>query len=510
MDFNLDYLDLLEQLQNSDNAFGGKYFGEITDSSTGVLSAWDSAYAIHLASIDAMPESTDNEKELKWAAYVALYDGTYDISFTGNFTLFRIATSIDFVHSAVTYSPGQVIFWFAGAYYTIDELDQTTEFDWDKKFLSIFTSRFFTENQHEEYPNFVEFMREWMRYVETEENEDGVRGFYSILSKIEQYPNPDLAPSAIIPEHLRQLALPFHESMEMIPYFKDGSSLDYDKIRHFLRFARMWMRNRANRESIHTLFAMLGSKARVTATQDMLFRVSDYQNDFTYNETEVAESVTTAEDFTDWSANGVIATDAYTLHASTSGWIRTVCPFVIGKKYRFTNTLALSSGSGSFTVYDGCPAEDNVIAISGPYTDFVCRGNGLITIVMVPAVDSLGVSGTWSFSVLHEPYTQRTDSFSQRSRVGLRPGQSDLTRLFHIHGEDTDMAPLARDEDTVVWGLYSVLVETDHDLVLAKKIVKNVWKAGGVMVSFRQNFFDPVLGWGAQQFGDEPWGTDII
>ena len=311
MTFSYDYADLKEVLESNPTSFDKKYQITITDANVNVITTFENTYTALLAIIDAMPETTDQNKIDKWQAYIDLYNGDYSIAFAGNFSCWYIDTTVDFVYNKIVYTPGQLVYWYYGALYSLDNIEVTPVFTFEKKFLSVLVSKFFNNEQFEQYPDFVEFLRTWLRYLETDVNADGNSGAYAIISKINSYADVDTVPDVIILEFMKHYASVFSsdEVLNAIDYFTSAGVVNYEHVRYFLRISRLWFNSKANINSIFVIYRMLQKNLRIRYTARQLLKCSAYENHSIYAYSSASGALTVTDDYWPVSYISAKATD---------------------------------------------------------------------------------------------------------------------------------------------------------------------------------------------------------
>jgi len=91
-----------------------------------------------------------------------------------------------------------------------------------KKYLSVLTSRFFTNEELEEYPNFTKFIQLWLEQSESMYiDSTGKRryGFWRVLSQLDSFVDIERVPDLSLKMMIDVFAQEFSDNISFIPYF---------------------------------------------------------------------------------------------------------------------------------------------------------------------------------------------------------------------------------------------------------------------------------------------------
>lgn len=259
-DYQLVYQSLVDDIANFQLKFGG----HITADST-LFDSWINAINSAKTSIDALPVATSTEQVIKNDAYVSFYDAY-------NFTSFFVTAEDGYVYDNVNYASGTLIYWFTGTIHSFENInsDEDTSFDISKKYLSPMIYRFFDSEMFEQYPEFIEFAKQWLMYCD--------ENFWKILQYSDKLNDVENCPDDIIEQMFQSHNTVFgrNQQYKKIDYFLNGTVVDHDKVRHFMRISRAFNLSRGNMDSIFTLFKMLGKQLRIRYPHQQLLRCSPY------------------------------------------------------------------------------------------------------------------------------------------------------------------------------------------------------------------------------------------
>jgi len=165
----------------------------------------------------------------------------------------------------------------------------------NKKYLSIMVDRFFSRYQHEEQPQFVNFVKQWFKYAEESYiDEDGSTkfSFWRTLSNIEDFIDIDKVPNELLKYFMEHYANNFSNIIENIPFFvewdidswgnrhrvKDSNGniiYRYDNIRMFLKTSRKFFLSKGSYYSFMYLFKLFGGSLEIIPLDRDIIRTSD-------------------------------------------------------------------------------------------------------------------------------------------------------------------------------------------------------------------------------------------
>lgn len=192
-----------------------------------------------------------------------------------NFKNWIISVDEPFTVRNDTFNDGDVVYWYFGGWCNLSNLIEDNSWKFDQKWLSVITSRFFDGDITTNYPNFVQFCKEWL--VQCDE------GFWSIASKMSSFGDVDNVPEELLPLFLTHYAAPFARDARSIPYFYNSttSEWNYDNVRHFLRLARKFALTKGTPQSIFFIFKMFEGKLILQFPYKQLMILDDYRPVFT-------------------------------------------------------------------------------------------------------------------------------------------------------------------------------------------------------------------------------------
>lgn len=164
-----------------------------------------------------------------------------------------------------------------------------------KKYLSTLVERFFSNYQLEEEPDFVEFVKLWMKHAEESYIDDNGYerySFWKTLSNLEDFVDIDEVPNSLLLQFMNHYAENFYNIVENVPYFVEWEIdhfgnrhrvLDeygniiykYNNIRNFLKTSRVFFSSKGSYYSILYLFKLFGGKLDIVPLDRDLVRSSD-------------------------------------------------------------------------------------------------------------------------------------------------------------------------------------------------------------------------------------------
>jgi len=165
----------------------------------------------------------------------------------------------------------------------------------NKKYLSVLVDRFFSRYQHEESPNFVEFVRLWFKYAEesyVDESGNTRFSFWKTLSNLENFIDIDEVPNELLKYMMEHYASNFSNILEDIPFFVEWDIDEfgnrhrvvdsfgniiyrYDNMRLFLRTSRKFFQSKGSYYSYMYLFKLFGGTLEIRVLDKDIIRLSD-------------------------------------------------------------------------------------------------------------------------------------------------------------------------------------------------------------------------------------------
>lgn len=195
---------------------------------------------------------------------------TGTLTSANNYWAWILELTASFDYDEVSYKDGDLIYWLDDEWNVVSNIyDEDTPYQYEEKYLSILTSRFFGSDLANSYPNFVQFCKEWLVQCDT--------GFWKFASKISSFSDVDKVPDEMLLLFLTQYAINFSTYANKIPYFydEDTSTWNYDNIRHFLRLARKFALTKGSTQSLFFLFEMFEGKLVLRFPYKQLLVLSD-------------------------------------------------------------------------------------------------------------------------------------------------------------------------------------------------------------------------------------------
>jgi hypothetical protein len=169
----------------------------------------------------------------------------------------------------------------------------------NQKYLSVLIDRFFSRYQLEEYPDFVEFVKQWMEYSEetyVDDNGNTKISFWRTLSNLENFIDIERVPNELLLTFLDHYAENFKYHIENIPFFVEWEINDvgqrtrrldekygkiiykYNNIRYFLKNSRKFFNSKGNYNSYLYMFKMFGGKCTIFPLEKCILKSSDKQS----------------------------------------------------------------------------------------------------------------------------------------------------------------------------------------------------------------------------------------
>ena len=165
----------------------------------------------------------------------------------------------------------------------------------NKKYLSILSDRFFSRYQHEEQPEFVEFVTQWFKYAEEsyiDENGHTKFAFWKTLSNLENFIDVDTVPNELLRAFVEHYANNFNNVFEQIPFFVEWETTPegeyrkvrdpygnivykYNNIRMFLKTSRKFFSSKGSYYSYMYLFKLFGGSFEIHPMDRDIIRSSD-------------------------------------------------------------------------------------------------------------------------------------------------------------------------------------------------------------------------------------------
>jgi len=153
----------------------------------------------------------------------------------------------------------------------------------NKKYLSVLVDRFFNKYQREEFPQFVDFVKEWFKFSEEsylDENGDVKMNFWKVLSNLDNFIDVNEVPNELLLIFMQQYVSNFSNVIENIPYFvewgtdqtgiryrildsNDNVIYRYNNIRTFLKTYRKFLLSKGSYYSIYYLFKLFGGTCQI-------------------------------------------------------------------------------------------------------------------------------------------------------------------------------------------------------------------------------------------------------
>ena len=195
-----------------------------------------------------------------------------------------------FEYNNDTYYNGDFIFYYNGEWINIPNVDMYNVDDLARhKYLSALTNRFLPSYLINNFPNFVQFIREYLKICDN--------GWYKIICNISDYGNIDKMPNDVLLLAVSQYAISFTSNLKNIRYFYNENTKQYryDNIRNFLRISRKYLSCKGTAQSIFFLYDMIFyNKSDISETNveivlpyERILKISDYNA--ILNESEVGK-----------------------------------------------------------------------------------------------------------------------------------------------------------------------------------------------------------------------------
>ena len=165
----------------------------------------------------------------------------------------------------------------------------------DKKYLSILVDRFFSRYQHEEQPNFVEFVKLWFKHAEQSYmDDDGIThfSFWKTLGELDNFIDVDKVPNELLRTFITQYANNFDKLIENIPFFVEYETdpggfktqvrdeygnivYKYNNIRMFLKTSKKFFSSKGSYYAIMYMFRIFGGSLEIVPVKEDIITLSN-------------------------------------------------------------------------------------------------------------------------------------------------------------------------------------------------------------------------------------------
>ena len=191
----------------------------------------------------------------------------------------KLVDGESFTYDNTKYYNGDFIFYYNKEWIYIPNVDIYNEDDLARhKYLSALTNRFLPSYIINNFPNFVQFIREYLKICDNT--------WYKIICNIADYGNIDKMPDDILVLAVSQYAVSFTPNLKSIKYFYDSkkNQYRYDNIRNFLRISRRYLSCKGTAQSIFFLYDMLffsesnikDTNVEIVLPYERILKLSDY------------------------------------------------------------------------------------------------------------------------------------------------------------------------------------------------------------------------------------------